>query len=102
MQDYINLTGHMVQGVQITTGRTVYEGLTDEQRTALEDGLEEAAEATRTCIEESEQSVLEEWKAGDGITVNEDVDRTSLAAAAREAMAQQPWGDVYQQLQDQK
>lgn len=102
VQDYINLTGHMVQGVQVTTGRTVYEGLTDEQRTALEDGLKEAATATRECVEESEETVIEEWKAGDGITVNDNVDRASLAAAAREAMAQQPWGDVYQQLQEQK
>lgn len=100
VQDYINLTAHMIQGVQITTGRTVYEGLTDEERTALEEAMAAAATATRECVEEQEQSILEEWKTGDGIQVNEDVDRESFAAAAQEAMAQQPWGDLYQQIRE--
>ncbi|WP_026550071.1 DctP family TRAP transporter solute-binding subunit [Arthrobacter sp. Br18] len=102
VQDYINLTGHMIQGVQITTGRTVYEGLTDDERSALEGAMEAAAEATRECVEEQEQSILEEWKAGDGIQVNEDVDREAFAAAAEEAMLQQPWGDLYQEIKDRQ
>lgn len=100
VQDYINLTGHMIQGVQITTGRTVYEGLTDDERSALEGAMEAAAQATRECVEEQEQSILEEWKAGSGIQVNEDVDREAFAAAAEEAMLQQPWGDLYQEIKD--
>ena len=100
VQDYINLTGHMVQGVHITTSRSVYEGLSEEQRTALKSAMGVAADATRQCIEEREQSLLEEWKNGDGIQVNENVDRESLAAAAEEAMLEQPWGDVYQQIKD--
>lgn len=102
VQEYINLTGHMVQGVHITTGRSVYEGLSEEQRTALDSAMGAAADATRQCIEEQEQSVLEEWKNGDGIQVNENVDRESFAAAAEEAMLEQPWGDVYQQIKDRQ
>lgn len=102
VQSYISLTGHMVQGVQITTGRTVYEGLEEEQRTALEEAMAAAAQATRECVEEQELSVLEEWKNGDGIQVNEDVDRESLASAAEEAMLKQPWGDIYQQIKDRR
>jgi len=98
VQDYINLTGHMIQGVQLNTGRAVYEGLSDEERTALEEAMQAGAEATRTCVEEQEQSILEEWKTGSGIQVNEDVDRASFAAAAGEAMRQQPWGDLYDQI----
>lgn len=100
VQDYINLTGHMIQGVMITTGRSVYEGLTEEERGALEAAMGPAADATRECIEEQEQSILEEWKSGDGIQVNEDVDRESFAAAAEEAMLKQPWGELYQEIKD--
>lgn len=100
VQDYINLTGHMIQSVQINTGRTVYEGLSEEERTALEGAMEAAADATRACVEEQEQSILEEWKSGDGIQVNEDVDRDAFAAAAEEAMLQQPWGELYQEIKD--
>ncbi len=99
VQDYINLTGHMIQGVELTTGRAAYEGLTDEERTSLDDAMQVAADATRECVEEQEQSILEEWKTGSGIQVNENVDRDSLAAAAGEAMRQQPWGDLYEQIQ---
>lgn len=102
VQDYINLTAHMIQGVQINTGRTVYEGLTDEERTALEDAMATAATATRECVEEQERSILEEWKAGNGIQVNEDVDRESLAAAAEEAMLQQTWGDLYREIKESR
>lgn len=102
VQEYINLTGHMIQGVQITTGRTVYEGLSDDEKTALESAMKAAATSTRKCIEEQEQATLEEWKNGDGIQVNEDVDRESFAAAANEAMSRQPWGDLYQQIKEDK
>ena len=102
VQDYINLTGHMVQGVHVTTGRTVYEGLSEEQRTALDSAMDAAADATRECIEEQEQSVLEEWRNGDGIQVNENVDREAFAAAAEEALSEQPWADVYQQIKDRQ
>ncbi|GAA1762771.1 sialic acid TRAP transporter substrate-binding protein SiaP [Kocuria aegyptia] len=102
VQDYINLTGHMVQGVHITTGRSVYEGLSEEQRTALDSAMGAAADATRQCIEEQEQSVLEEWKNGEGIQVNENVDREAFAAAAEEALSEQPWADVYQRIQDRQ
>ena len=99
VQDYINLTGHMIQGVEITTGRAVYQGLSDDERTALEEAVQKGADATRECVEEQEESVLAEWKAGSGIQVNENVDRDSLAAAAGEAMRSQPWGDLYEQIQ---
>ncbi|MFF0990576.1 DctP family TRAP transporter solute-binding subunit [Kocuria nitroreducens] len=102
VQDYINLTGHVVQGVQITTGRSTYEGLSEEERTALDSALQAAADATRQCIEEQEQSILDEWKTGNGIQVNENVDRESFAAAAEEAMSQQPWGDLYQEIKGQQ
>lgn len=102
VQDYINLTAHMIQGVQITTGRAVYEGLSEDEKTALESAMEAAATSTRECIEEQEQATLEEWKSGDGIQVNEDVDRESFAAAANEAMSKQPWGDLYQQIKEDK
>lgn len=101
VQDYVNLSAHLVQVIQVTTGRMVYEGLTDDERSALEDALAGAASATRDCVEDAEQSVLEEWKAGDGIRVNEDVDREALAAEAERVMREQSWGQIYRQIKDQ-
>jgi tripartite ATP-independent transporter DctP family solute receptor len=102
VQDYINLTAHQVQGIQVTIGRTAYEGLTEDERSSLESGLEAASAATRECVEEQEQSLLEEWKSGDGIKVNEDVDREAFAAAAEATMVQQSWGDLYREIKDQQ
>lgn len=100
VQDYVNLSGHLVQVIQVTTGRSLYEGLSEDERGALEDALEVASSATRECVEEAEQSVLEEWKAGDGMQVNEDVDREGLAAAAEKVMREQSWGEIYQQIKE--
>jgi TRAP-type transport system periplasmic protein len=101
VQDYINLTAHQVQGIQVTIGGSAYESLSDEERTSLESALDAASDATRECVEEQEQSVLEEWKAGSGIEVNEEVDRDAFAAAAEKAMLQEPWGELYQEIKDQ-
>lgn len=102
VQEYINLTGHMVQGVHVTTGRGLYEGLSEEQKTSLESAVKAAAENTRQCVEEQEQTVLEEWKNSDGIKVNEEVNKEAFAGATEDVMLQQPWGDLYQQIKDRK
>ncbi len=100
VQKYINLTGHMIQGIQISAGRGVYEGLSAEEKSSLDSALKAGAVATRTCVEDQEKSILDEWKAGDGIKVNEDVDREAFAKTAEAAMLQQPWGDLYKKIRE--
>jgi tripartite ATP-independent transporter DctP family solute receptor len=100
VQDYLSLTGHMVQGVQIVTTDRMLEALEPEQREALEAAIEHARVSVRDCIVEEEQQVLEEWKRTGAIEVVEDVDVDAFQERiAAELPDRVPWGDLYLQIQ---
>lgn len=101
VQEYINLTGHMVQAVHLLTSDTVHERLSDDQRASFDAAVAEGAEDVRECIEEQEAETLEQWRADGSITVNEDVDREAFAARVSEHLPEQvPWGDLYLEAQE--
>ena len=103
VQDYINLTGHMIQGINIVTGSALYDSLPEDQKTALASAMDAASDKVRECVETEEKETLEEWKKGDGIKVNEDVDREVFAERARQMLpGEVSWGDLYKQIQDAK
>lgn len=103
VQDYINLTGHMIQGVNLVTGSALYDSLPEDQRAALDAAMAVASDKVRECVETEEAEVLEEWKKGDGIKVNEDVDRDVFAERARQMLPSEvSWGELYKQIQDAK
>ncbi|WP_203138674.1 DctP family TRAP transporter solute-binding subunit [Microbacterium sp. JZ31] len=100
VQDYVSLTGHMVQGVQIVTTDRLLESLEPAQRDALEAAIETARISVRDCIVEEEQQVLAEWKDTGAIEVVEDVDVDAFQERiAAELPSQVPWGDLYLQIQ---
>jgi tripartite ATP-independent transporter DctP family solute receptor len=103
VQDFINITGHMIQGVNIVTNTALFEDLSSEQQSALEDAMAIAATEVRECVETQEQDILADWKADGSITVNEDVDRDAFAKRAREMLPNAvTWGDLYKDIQDDK
>lgn len=100
VQDYISLTGHMIQGVNLVTSSTLYDSLEESQRTALDDAMAVAADAVRECVETQEQEILEQWKTDGNIEVNEDVDREVFAELAAENLpGEVSWGDLYVDIQ---
>ncbi|MEE1650282.1 DctP family TRAP transporter solute-binding subunit [Brachybacterium sp. J144] len=101
VQDYINLTGHMVQAVNIVSSERFMESLTPEERTAFEDAMEKARVATRDCIVEAEEEVLQRWQDEDAIKVNDEVDVAAFQALiAEEFPSRVPWGDLYLEIQE--
>lgn len=100
VQDYINLTGHVIAGAYLVTSSGLYDGLEDEQKTALTDAMEVASVAVRECVESEEEEILEQWRQDGTITVNDDVDRDAFAEQARELLPEQvSWGDLYEEIQ---
>jgi tripartite ATP-independent transporter DctP family solute receptor len=103
VQDYINITGHMIQGVNIVTNTALFDDLSSEQQTALTDAMDVAADEVRTCVETAEKEILAEWKADGSIIVNENVDRAAFAKRAREMLPDEvTWGDLYKEIQSDK
>lgn len=101
VQDYLNLTGHMIQGVMFVGSDNSLSALDDEQRAALEDATAAAASAVRGCIEDEEQSYLEEWQESGAIEINDDVDVEHFRARAIDMIPGNfEWGDLYLEIQE--
>lgn len=104
VQKYINLTGHLVQAVNVVTNASVYDSLEASQQTALDSAMDDAAGSVRQCVETAEKDTLAKWKqGGSSIEVNENVDRAAFAAQARESLpGQVSWGELYKEIQASK
>jgi len=103
VQQYINLTGHMVQAVHVLTHDGILDQLTDDQRTSFDEAMQAGADATRECIETQEQETVARWKEDGTIQVNEDVDREAFAEQVRAQLpGQVPWGDLYLEIQGEQ
>ncbi|MFD5276986.1 sialic acid TRAP transporter substrate-binding protein SiaP [Pseudarthrobacter sp. NPDC058362] len=103
VQKYINLTGHLVQAVNVVTSASIYDSLDEAQKTALDGAMDAASASVRKCVETAEQETLDKWKKDGSITVNEDVDRAAFMEQAREALpGQVSWGELYKEIQASK
>lgn len=103
VQDYINLTGHLIQAVNVVTSDSAYDSLDDTQQTALNEAMDAAAASVRGCVETAEKDTLAKWKQDGSIKVNEDVDRAAFMGQAREALpGQVSWGELYKEIQASK
>lgn len=103
VQDYLNLTGHIVQGTMVVIGEETLEALEPEQQEALQAAVTEATPEVQACIVEEEEALLEEWRESGVIEIVEDVDAQAFGDAARELLPEEypAWGDLYEQIQAQ-
>ena len=101
VQKYINLTGHMIQGVMLLTSDSTLNSLTDDQQAALRDAGKDAQAAVRACVEEQETELLETWKADGTITINRDVDVEAFRKRASEIVPKNlpEFADFFVELQ---
>ena len=103
VQDYVSLTGHLVQAVNVVTSASIFDSLDETQQTALDKAMDAAAASVRECVETAEKDTLAKWKQDGSIKVNEDVDRAAFMDQAREALpGQVSWGELYKEIQASK
>ncbi|MGP9537178.1 DctP family TRAP transporter solute-binding subunit [Brachybacterium sp. AOP43-C2-M15] len=101
VQEYLNLTSHMVQAVNIVSSERFVDSLTEAERAGFEEAMEKARVATRDCIVEAEEETLRAWEDEGVITVNDEVDVDAFRSLiAEELPAQVPWGDLYLEIQE--
>lgn len=85
VQDYISLSAHQVSPILVTIPETTFQELASDQQEALAAAIVSAGQEVRTCVEDEEQEILDEWRADDaGIQVIEDVDRDAFIQLAEE------------------
>lgn len=100
VQNYINLTEHVIQGVMVVGNQDALSGLPEDQQEALRVAAQDAADEVRECIEEQEESYLEEWEESGEIEINDDVDVDHFRERAADRIPNEfDWGDIYLEIQ---
>ncbi|WP_193105472.1 DctP family TRAP transporter solute-binding subunit [Brachybacterium sp. FME24] len=101
VQDYLNLTGHMVQAVNIVSSQRFVDSLSADEEAGFEDAMEKARVATRDCIVAAEQETLQQWEDDGVITINDEVDVAAFQTLiAEEFPSKVEWGDLYLEIQE--
>ena len=101
VQEYLNITNHIVQSVEIVTTDAVTGRLDDAQQESLQTALDAGADATQECIVQQAEETLDEWRDSGTITVNEDVDREAFEEAVAEGLPDRvEWGELYQEIRN--
>lgn len=99
VQDYVSLTGHIVQASNIVTSTDVLESFSDDERAAWDEALEAGKTAAQDCVIADEEEIVEKWKADGTVEVVEDVDTAAFAEAVRSQLPDQvSFGDVYTKI----
>lgn len=101
VQDYISLTAHQVQSGMNVVNADFYNGLTNENREALDKATQDAAVAVRECIEVEDAEFLEEWQESGVLEIVDDVDREAFAAKAESELPSKfEWDGLYEDIRE--
>lgn len=108
VQDYLMMTGHIVNVSILAMSDATYQSLTEEQQQVLQEAAESAAAEVDQCIKDAEQEILDEWASQDPpaieIVPQEEIDMEAFRANAKEVYTGEgseyadTWGDLYLEL----
>lgn len=107
VQDYLSMTGHIVNASILAMAESSYQALTDEQREVLEEAAAAASAEVTRCVNEAEERILAEWaeQSPPPITIIEqdEVDMDAFRANAEKVYTESPeyadmWGDYYTRI----
>lgn len=99
VQDYVNLTGHIVQASNVVTSSDVLASFSEDELVAWETALDAGKEAAQQCILDEEQEIVEKWATDGAVEVVDDVDTAAFAEAVRSQLPDQvSFGDLYTKI----
>jgi tripartite ATP-independent transporter DctP family solute receptor len=101
VQDYVNLTDHVVNSVFVVAKEDLLDDLSKEQQVAFAEAIASATEAANNCVIEEENEILDEWETNETININDAVDNALFAETARDHWSEHPiFGDLYTQIRE--
>lgn len=101
VQDYLMLTDHVVQSTQVVVAENVWQELSSEQQSSLQESVETATPEVRECIEQSEEESLQAWREAGQPEIIEDVDTAAFRERAQQRLPEEfgdQWGDLYERI----
>lgn len=93
VQSHVSLTSHQIGSQMIVVSGQRWEQLSDEQRDVLQQAVSETRAENRSCIEEAEAEIVDEWKSEGTIEIVDDVDVDAFRSQAREYFGDNLEGD---------
>lgn len=105
VQDYVMLTGHIVNVTILIVAESTYQSLTESQQGHLEAAAEQAAARVLECIDAGEKEIAAKWAADGSMTLipQSEIDMDAFRANAEDIYLNDPelgplWGDLYQAI----
>lgn len=92
VQDYLSMSNHQLNSNLVIIG-PVWDKLSEEQQTALQDAVTEAVAKVPGCVEETEAAALEKWRSSGDMEIVEDVDVDAFRTRTQEYFEQNLEGD---------
>lgn len=83
VQSHISLTSHQIGSQMIVVSEQAWKSLSAEQQDVLQHAVSDVRSRNRTCIEESEAEILDEWRSANTIEIVDDVDADAFRTRAR-------------------
>jgi tripartite ATP-independent transporter DctP family solute receptor len=82
VQSHVSLSAHQTGSQFVIVSDTVWQRLSTEQQEALQTAVDETREENRACIEEDEQTYVDEWTSSGDMAIVDDVDREAFRSRA--------------------
>lgn len=102
VQDYVSMSSHQQNSNLIVAGPD-YDGLTDEQKTALDEAVADAVSQMPGCVEEAEAEIVAGWESEGAVEIVDDVDIAAFEEQADAWFRDNLEGDslaVYESIRD--
>jgi tripartite ATP-independent transporter DctP family solute receptor len=104
VQDYVMLTGHLVQYFPTVISDQIWQSLTEFQQEALQAAVDEAMLRVDACQSVIDEEILAEWRAPGSPIIVVEADEIDIEAFRARAAELYPgdmaaaWGDLYERL----
>jgi TRAP-type transport system periplasmic protein len=99
----VSMSGHQTGFVVAIVGEQTWQSLSPDQQQALQDAVSGVRDENRQCLEDAEQTVIDEWSAAGTPEVVDDVDRDAFSQQAEDYFAEELTGDklaLYEQVRE--
>ncbi len=96
---YFNKTSHLITAAPLYINAGLYDSMSAEQQTALNEATAAAAQRIRDCVETADAAAYAAWEESGDIEIVDDVDLDALRAQSRAFFSENfPWSDTYKAL----
>ncbi|SLN77823.1 DctP family TRAP transporter solute-binding subunit [Oceanibacterium hippocampi] len=101
VQDYVSLTGHMIQVSPVVVSEKTWQKLDDSQRDTLLNVVKGVTEGVNECVRSQEAALVAKWQKDASVTVipADEIDMDAFRKKAREHISKTygdtEWGKIY-------